>query len=107
MQTPRSTQKLVEKLLNIRNLLRSVQEDHWANQLSELVSKIESKNNVSIREISNLFGGMGSLNDIWICQENGHKISGFEVEDINRRLSVMLDEAFLELSNLKEEGLGL
>ena len=44
----------------------------------------------SARDLINSFGGMGSLNDVYICKQNGHKI---DIEDeirVNEKVRSLL-----------------
>ena len=44
----------------------------------------------SARNIINSFGGMGSLNDIYICKINGHKIEKSEEAEVNEKIRNLL-----------------
>ena len=42
------------------------------------------------RNLINSFGGMGSLNDIYICKINGHKIEKSEEAKVNEQIRSLL-----------------
>jgi replicative DNA helicase len=71
----------------------------WATYFDELLSRINSAKNIDeiVLIISEnpvrrqIFGGMGSLNDLFICKDNGHiveneKAANQELEKLRRDL---------------------
>ena len=57
-------------------------ENHW---------KINPINNdQSARNLIRSFGGMGSLNDLYICKINGHKIERSEEIQVNEKVRNLL-----------------
>lgn len=50
-----------------------------------------------------MYGGMGSLNDVIVSRFNGHQISDFEEEAVNKALRSSLDRAFVLARDLLRE----
>jgi hypothetical protein len=43
-----------------------------------------------------MFGGMGSLTDIWICRDNGHRVD--DEKEANSKLAALKSELYRELT---------
>lgn len=81
----RGDDELKDQLVECLNGLVGFLEDHadslWVSCLRELRAKAEalqSGDTENLRnlqsEITSLYGGMGSLDDLCICPENGHRV---------------------------------
>lgn len=71
----------VKALQALHFLLISSGEKHWAAWIKRDIELWERNHEVS-HHLS-AYGGMGSFNDIWICEGNGHTISKFQEPWIN------------------------
>jgi hypothetical protein len=67
------TQKLIVILREIIALLESDGDSHWANWMRISKTRLEAGDFSGITHLLNAYGGMGSFNDLIICQrfENG------------------------------------
>jgi len=88
------TQQLVKMLDEIAATLESFGDKHWSGWVSGDASRIRRGDLTGITHFLDAFGGMGSINDFYICPQNGHQISKTEVESVNTKLSHSLSEAW-------------
>ena len=56
------------------------------------VSKVFSKSGAS--DVVRMFGGMGSINDLYICKINGHNISENIESEVNERIHNLLSSIY-------------
>ena len=76
--------------------------NHAINDLNSLFSRYgvkgwklnEVNSAYSAKIMLNKFGGMGSLNDLYICKENGHHIQASEESAVNQQITELLDEVY-------------
>ncbi len=87
-----SVQALVE-------FLRPTGSEFWVKKLSAIVSGLRSS--VLAKEAANnlesMFGGMGSLNDLYFCETNKNLPAGNNENDFNEQFSRLMDHTFKEL----------
>lgn len=55
------------------------------------------KRGAALRTLEGCFGGMGSLNDVYISEANGDVPAGMDAAQANVELSRLLDECYKEL----------
>ena len=67
-------------------LLKKHGETHWAQWLEKDKALIEHSDAAGLDHLLSAFGGMGSLNDVFICQSNDHDITEQETSFVNNRL---------------------
>ena len=48
----------------------------------------------SARDLINSFGGMGSINDVYICKQNGHKIDIEDEIKVNEKVRSLLTSIY-------------
>lgn len=74
-----------ELLCKCKELLEKTGETYWSNKMDFLL-----KENIDDELMKNIivtwFGGMGSLNDLYICKENGYLISENDEILVNEKL---------------------
>ena len=70
----------------LRRLLARYGEVHWAEWIRKDAAAIERGDRRGVVHFLSAFGGMGSLNDVMLCPENGHRIAQHEVTGANQRL---------------------
>ena len=63
------TKELIEVLTSIIDLLKSDGETHWAAWMRKSKSRLESSDFSGITHLLGAYGGMGSFNDLIICQQ--------------------------------------
>ena len=88
-KTEKTTADLLLTLDTLATLLRRYKVAHWADWISGDAQRIRFGDSTGIEHLLSAYGGMGSLNDLVICVENGHPIADEDVSAVN--------EAFLSL----------
>lgn len=78
---------LLEAMEDLRVLLERHGARRWAAWIRKDVAAIRRGEGRGVDHFLSAFGGMGSLNDLIICPENGHRIARDDVERVNRRLA--------------------
>ncbi len=86
--------KLAGMLESISMMLASFAENHWADWIAEDARRLRSGDLAAIDHFLDAFGGMGSINDLYICPSNGHLIRETEVAVKNEQLSRELSAAW-------------
>lgn len=74
--------KLNQNIKMLNQLLNRYGEKSW--KLGEVHSAASAK------RVLMSFGGMGSINDLYICQANGHKIDPSQEQEVNFELHRLL-----------------
>ncbi len=97
--------RLVELLEGAANLLRRYGVEFWAKWLSDDATRIRDRDFRGVEHLLTAYGGMGSLNDVFICRENGHSIAAEEVEAVNKQLQDLLGRIFKLADRLRREEL--
>jgi hypothetical protein len=64
------TKQLVKVLDQIISLLESDEEDHWKMWVSESKRRLLNSDYSGIEHLLSAYGGMGSFNDLVICQSS-------------------------------------
>ncbi len=80
------TDELITILAETIILLRKYGVSHWADWLEKDMMLLEKSDFYGIEHLLSAFGGMGSFNDLYICQENGHIIEKEETVLVNDKL---------------------
>ncbi len=88
------TTLLAQRIEKIVALLEEVGDAHWTAWLQQDVVDLRAGDHRGIQHFLSAFGGMGSLNDLFICPENRHRVKKEDVDEVNRRLRVLLDDAW-------------
>jgi hypothetical protein len=83
--------------------LESCGERHWAKWLRSDAAKLRNGNLSGISHFLSAFGGMSSLNDLYISPANGHRIAATEASAFNRRISSDLSAAYSLATALQSE----
>jgi hypothetical protein len=78
---------LANELRKAAALLRGHAVDFWAVELESDAARLEGEDPGAAKIVLARFGGMGSLNDLWICRTNGHLIDEKSEEAVNKALS--------------------
>ena len=84
---------LVDALAQTRSLLLKHGDKFTAQRLHELEASLSEGDTSAIGSaVSEATGGMGSLNDRYLCVENGDTIEPHEVAAVNARLQRLVKE---------------
>jgi hypothetical protein len=82
-------------------LLQSVGESFWATRLAAGTARIDTFGANGLDPILGMFGGMGSLNDLWLHPMNGHVASEEELRAANDRLAELREEIYESATALR------
>ena len=93
-------QQVLEK---IRIILEGRQEGYWADYFSDLEEEFRkaidppelNRERKILQRISEIFGGMGSFNDVFINVHAGHNIKPEEVSTVNRELGELRSRLYV------------
>jgi hypothetical protein len=85
---------LVDTVSDIVQLLRQFDLSSWADELNAINHRISQRWAEGPTLLLKLYGGMGSLTDIYICPENNLKIRKEDVKSVNQRLSQLTSNAY-------------
>jgi hypothetical protein len=73
-------------------LLDNAKDPHWTFHLRGDLERLEEGDLSAVEHLLSAYGGMGSLNDLYICAENEHAISIADRESVNTRLRNLTSE---------------
>ncbi len=96
-------QSLEADLGDLVALLRRHRADHWAQTLAGALRRIEAGDPVGLDHVLGAYGGMGSLNDLWLHPVNGHTIALEEVASVNEQVAALLSRVYSEAHELRRE----
>jgi hypothetical protein len=68
--------------------------DDWAAKIDDDLFFLRKNDAYCAQRFLTYFGGMGSLQDLTICSENGHPVSPGEASEVNQRFVVLLTQAY-------------
>jgi hypothetical protein len=88
------TARLARSLTDAAGLLRAHQVHHWPEQLEKYATRIQSNDPGAASQLLDEFGGMGSLNDVWIDPRNGNLIAPDQIQAVNARLRQLLSQIY-------------
>ena len=77
----------IQALTALQYLFDNVGENHWRDWLRQDIMLWETDQDVS-HHLS-AYGGMGSINDVWICAENKHRITKIQEPWANHLLDLL------------------
>jgi hypothetical protein len=78
--------RLISALRDVVELLDAVNERQWAFRLRGDLERLEEDDGSAVDHLLSAYGGMGSFNDLYICEQNGHKITADGFDQVNRKL---------------------
>jgi len=91
---PTQLDDLAEVLEILVARFRASGEDRWANVIEDDLFFLRKGDAYGARRFLTYFGGMGSLNDLILCPENGHKVAKAEVSRVNDEIEALLSRAY-------------
>ena len=99
------TKELVVILERLIFLLESNNEIHWSTWIAKSKSRIESSDFSGIELLLSAYGGMGSFNDLVICQlmNNGKVEVTNGYSEKNKELSILRSKAWELAESIKHE----
>jgi predicted component of type VI protein secretion system len=92
--------QLTAGLDQLRRLLEKSGDTIWPQILQSVASRLWNNDSrqAALDELKKFFGGMGSLNDIFFCEQNQNIPAGYTEKDSNAELAHLLDKIFREAS---------
>ncbi|MBV9883666.1 MAG: hypothetical protein JO276_11710 [Sphingomonadaceae bacterium] len=82
---------VAEALEQARRLLVDHGDRSTAPRLSALEERLRRGDESALASVvSEATGGMGSLNDRWLCRENGDEVEQHETSAVNKRLTKLV-----------------
>ena len=99
------SKELIVVLEDLISLLESDDETHWSNWLSKSKSRIEGSDFLGIELLLSAYGGMGSFNDLVICQliNNGKVEFTKGYTEKNEELSKLRSKAWELAESIKRD----
>lgn len=94
--------ELVVRCQELARFLRGFNELNWANWIEDNIVELRHDSRVGIAHLLEGYSGMGSISDIYLCPEAGHRLSVRDEAAINEQLLLMLakvNHLALEISN--------
>lgn len=84
---------LAQTIAEVRDLLRGHGDKWTSGRMEELGTALDRGDMAAVSSaLSEATGSMGSLNDRFLCAENGDDIRPDEVEPVNARLGLLVKE---------------
>jgi|SRR6187402_2829992 len=85
---------LIETLEGMVQLLRGRDEHHWSLKIADDLHFLHNGNVYGAERFLTYFGGMGSLNDVWLCQENGNSVAKTDETQVNAEFHALREKAW-------------
>ena len=94
-----SDTKLAASVQALTDFLRPTGSEFWVKKLSEIASGLRSSDraDTTVTVLEGLFGGMGSLNDLYFCETNKNLPAGEDEKAFNEKFSRLMDQMLKEL----------
>ena len=94
-----SDTKLVISVQALVEFLQPTGSEFWVKKLNGIVSGLRSADRAetAATNLESMFGGMGSLNDLYFCETNKNLPAGESEIDFNERFYRLMDQTFKEL----------
>jgi len=91
--------KLSASVQELIEFLRPTGSESWIERLSDIASRLRSSDhaNSAATNLESMFGGMGSLNDLYFCETNRNLPTGVSEKEYNAKFALLMDKTFKEL----------
>ncbi len=86
-------ERLIELLKQLAIFLERYNRTHWVSWIQKDIHLIERYDFEGMQHFLSAFGGMGSLNDVYFCPQNGDSIVAGEIEEENATFQSLLSGA--------------
>ena len=86
--------RLIAVLTETAELLRRYSVNSWLKPLSESRCLIELRDVRGVDRLSQMFGGMGSFNDIVIHPLNGNPITEADIHPVNEKFQALKSQIY-------------
>lgn len=84
--------ELVVRCQELARFLRGFDEDNWAGWLEECVTSIRKDSTEGTEMLIDGYSGLGSISDVYLCPEAGHKLDARDEVAINEQFLLMLSK---------------
>jgi|SRR5215475_5407071 len=92
METERG--ELARAMDALASFLRAHGEHHWGSRIEDDLHLVRKGDVFGAQRFLGYFGGMGSLNDVWLCKLNEHTVPEGAESRINRELDRLKSTAW-------------
>jgi uncharacterized protein DUF6966 len=92
--------QLTADLNRLQQLLAKSGGGGWVSILQGIATRLWQPDTraQALKELKEYFGGMGSLNDVYFCEENKNIPTGYTAEAAQQELNALLDRTFRGVS---------
>lgn len=84
--------ELVVRCQELARFLRGFDEGNWAGWLEECVTAIRQDSTHGAEQLLESYNGLGSISDVYLCPEAGHKLDARDEVAINEQFLLMLSK---------------
>ena len=84
--------ELVVRCQELSRFLRGFDETHWAGWLEECVGAIRQDSTLGAEQLLDGYNGLGSISDVFLCPEAGHRLDARDEVAINEQFLLMLSK---------------
>ncbi len=84
--------ELVVRCQELARFLRGFDENPWAEWVEARIGEISVGNPEGVEELLEGFCGIGSISDVYLCPEAGHRINAGDENGVNEQFLVMLSK---------------
>jgi hypothetical protein len=85
---------LVKTLEQMAAVLTSCGETYWAAKLRGDLALLQRGDVYGAERFLTYFGGMGSINDVWLCEMNGHSVTRAREKETNEQFHALRERAW-------------
>lgn len=91
--------ELVVRCQELARFLRGFNELNWAGWIEEVIVDMRQNSRTGVEHLLAGYSGIGSLSDVYLCPEAGHRLSARDEAAINEQFLLML----AKVNNLARE----
>jgi hypothetical protein len=85
---------LVQTLEQMAAVLARCGETIWSQKIASDLSLLQKGDNYGAERFLTYFGGMGSINDVWLCRMNGHSVPKERESETNEEFHALREHAW-------------
>ena len=86
--------ELARAMESLASFLRTYGEHQWSAKIEDDLHFIRKGDVFGAQRFLGYFGGMGSLNDVWLCKVNGHTVPAGVESRVNSELDQLKSVAW-------------
>jgi hypothetical protein len=96
-------ERLIELLKQLAIFLERYNRTRWVSWIQKDIHLIERYDFEGMQHFLSAFGGMGSLNDVYFCPQNGDSITAGDIEEENATFQSLLSESWKLARDIRDE----